>query len=292
MLARIIAETIFPFAILFRKIDLWMLGIEVKINKIGPGWMQGVAIHTMDLFWRPIRTTGLNCWTIGQVDKNGKSTRFNEKSKYFQAWLGCYIVKSNNHFGIEKGTLVRENGVSFHSFTKTNDASFSKGKRMSEKTNEIKIIDYNKLGIADQNTWLKLYMSPKAQTKMDYKTVKFIKKFKIASGHTCHLFLGEYITVSDNSNKTKTFRVNLTSRLNYKLFKGKKDFFNHTAFIPKYDDKTPFKPIRLKGYFGIVPFFDKNKHVVFYGCGTKKNFDKIKNEILSMIESSEIKTRF
>ena len=260
MLAGILAEIIYPFLVLLRKIDQWRLGIKVKINKIGPGWMQGLTTHTMDLFWFPIKVGGINHWTIGQVDKNGRSTRFDEKSKYFQAWLGYYLVKSNNHFGIEDG--------------------------------KIKIIDYNKLGIADQNTWLKLYMSPKAPTKMDYKTVKFIKKFKIASGQTCHLFLGEYITTSDNSNKVKSFRANLASRLNYKLFKGKKDFFDYTGFIPKYDDKTPFKKIRLKGYFGIVPFFDKNKHVIFYGCGTKKNFEKLKNEIISMIKTSEIKTKF
>ncbi len=262
MLTKILAEIVYPFSVLFRKIDQRMLGIKVKINKIGPGWMHGVVPHTMDFFWYPIHIRGTNCWTIGNIGKDGKSIRFDEKSKYFQAWFGYYIAKSNNHFGIKKGTK------------------------------EIKIIDYNKLGIADQNTWLKFYMNFESPTIMDYEKVKFVKKFKIASGHTCHLFLGEYVTTSDNSNKTKSFLVDLASRLYYKQFKGKKDFFNHTAFIPKYDDKTPFKSIRLKGYFGIVPFFDKQKHVIFYGCGTKKNFEKLKNEIISMIKSSEIKTRF
>ncbi|RLJ00065.1 MAG: hypothetical protein DRP06_02530 [Candidatus Aenigmatarchaeota archaeon] len=262
MLARIIAEIIFPFAILSRKIDLWRLGIKVKINKIGPGWMQGVVLHTMDLFWHPIGIQGVNCWTIGNVDKNGKSTRYDEESNYFQSWFGSYIIKSNNQFGIKKGTK------------------------------EIKILDYNKLSMVDQNNWLNMCLNPNSPTTLDYKTVKFIKKIKIASGHTCHLFSGEYVTTSDNSNKTKSLSMEIYSILNYKQFGGKKDFFKPEAFLPKYDDKTPFKPIRLKGYFGIVPFFDKQRHVVFYGCGIKKNFNKIKNEIISMIKSSEIKTRF
>ncbi len=265
MLARIIAEIIYPFAILSRNIDLLRLGIKVKVNKIGSGWMQGVVLHTMDLFWRPIGIKGVNCWTIGNVDKNGKSTRYDEKSKYFQSWFGTYIIKSSNQFGIKEG----------------------KG-----RSKEIKILDYNKLSMVDQNNWLNMCMNPKAPTTLDYKSVKFIKNFKIASGHTCHLFSGEYKTTSDNSNKTKSLSMELYSILNYKQFNGKKDFFKPKAFLPKYDNKTPFKPIQLKGYFGIIPFFDKHRHVVFYGCGTKKNFEKLKNEILSMIKSSEIETKF
>ncbi len=257
MLTRIIAGIISPFVSLSRYIDEKILGLDVKINKMEPGWMHGFVINSMDLLWRPMKLTGINYWTIGNINENNKSTRYDEKSRYFQAWFGFYLAKSKNHFGIENGN--------------------------------IKILDYNKMGIADQNNWLRLHMDPIASTVLDPNTVKFIKKFKIASGQTCYLFSGEYMTDSDNSNRVNNFVIDIFSRVVYKQFNGKKDFFNYTVFSPKYTENS-FKIIRLKGYFGIVPFFRKQKHVIFYGCGTKKNFDKLKEEILSMMKSAEIKT--
>ena len=259
MLTELLARIITPMVRMVSNVDIRILGLKVKIKKIEPGWMQGFVLNSMDWFWAPIRILGINCWTMGHLDKRGKSTRFDLKSRYFQAWFGYYLAKSGEHFGLKK--------------------------------EGIEILDYNKLGIADQSNWLRMYMDPIAPAAIDPNTVKFIRKFKIASGHVCHLFSGEYLTDSDTSDLAGNFYINLLSRIIYNLFDGRKDYFDHSAFIPKCNDQTPFRPIRLKGYFGVVPFFKKHAHVVFYGCGTKKNFDKIKKEIRTMIKSAEIEVK-
>ena len=257
MLSELFAGIATPIVRLVTRLDQKALGLKVKINKIEPGWMQGLVLNSMDLFWAPIRIIGINCWTMGHLDKTGISTRFDKKSKYFQAWFGYYIAKTDEEFGVE-------------------------GK-------DIKIFDYNKLAIADQSNWLRIYLDPIAPAALDPGTVKSLRKFKIASGHVCHLYSGEYLTDSDLSNKTENLFMKTFSKIIYNLFDGKKEKFDPRAFIPKGHNKISFRPIRLKGYLGIIPFPKKQRHVVFYGCGTKKNFNKIKKEIISMMKSAEIK---
>lgn len=255
--AELTARVLMPYAYITRYVDRRISGLNVKINCLEKGWMQGFVVHSMIFSdWELIGLIGINFWTIGHLNKDGHSTRFDENSPYYQAWFGCYAAESEKEFGLIDGKL--------------------------------NIFDYNEMGISDQNGWLRFYLHPTDSTKLDRNSVRFIKKIKLKSGHTCYLYQGEYDSFAENSDKANSFRVDVFARIIYKLYDGEKKNFTHKAFIPYFEDKKPFKPVKLKGYFGVVPFYEEKRHVVFYGCATKKNFPKIKKDIELMIACSEI----
>ena len=115
------------------------LGYRVSFN-LPKGWINGLMTFDMTSVWKKygIDAKGINYFSIGHI-KNNLSTRFVPNSKYYQAWLGGYLVK------------------------------FS-GKRNWD------IKEHFKLAKADQLNWLKLYGDPEPLAKVQHHETKLIKK--------------------------------------------------------------------------------------------------------------------
>lgn len=240
------------------------LGYRLKLNNLSLGWINGVVIFDMTPVWKKagMDATGVNYFTIGHIE-NGLSSRFNQNSPYYQAWLGGYIVK----------------------FPETRNWS---------------IDEHFKLGETDQKNWLSLCGDSDPVADVDYRHYKKIGRLKI--GHfSGDLFQGIIWSHSDVGKRKKisiypllmagmAYFINQSNshlKLNYKNFisRGTSGFLLES-----------FHSICLKGYVAIFEI-NKTTKAVLYGNGvvfTDKNgqrhdtFKKIGPEILELLKSVEI----
>ena len=152
------------------------MGATVLFSKIKKGWIKYPLKGPMDNIWKyRIKRKGMNYFIMGAPKSIFSSyvERFNPKSKFYQAWFGCY-------------TVLDEKGKAPYGFK--NDNPVWK--------------DFIKLAVEDQNAWLYTYGLKSPNTKITEQ----IKETKIIyfNGHKAFLSFWEGESRSDLNERGST----------------------------------------------------------------------------------------
>jgi hypothetical protein len=93
------------------------LGATIRFGKISTGWIRSPFKVPMDNIWREkIGRKGMNYFLLGAPRSILKTycARFDPKSKYYQAWFGCYTVldeQDGGRFGFVNGQPAWDNFI-------------------------------------------------------------------------------------------------------------------------------------------------------------------------------------
>jgi hypothetical protein len=222
-----------------------LLGFRLILNQDGNKWIDGTMIFDMTPVWKKygFDATGVNYFTIGKVS-NGISSRFDSNSRYYQAWLGGYIVR------------------------------FFKSRKWT-------IDDHFHLGEADQKNWLSIYGVKKPVADINFDKVIKHGTFNIGN-YKGTLYQGGGDSNTDVGNKTNKSYLSLLWAGGAYFFNKSNSKLNltHSAFIPNWKEKVlldSYQVIHLEGYVAIIEIDDKTKAILYAnGCSfTDKNGKKI-----------------
>jgi hypothetical protein len=82
------------------------IGAVPHFTVTAPGWMRYPLKIDGQRLWKQWHLRGMNYFKIARSGRHNWSERFNPASKLYQAWLGVYIVRDNEHvtrYGFERG---------------------------------------------------------------------------------------------------------------------------------------------------------------------------------------------
>lgn len=240
------------------------LGYKLVLNNLFPHWIDGTMIYDMSSVWKKANmdAIGVNYFTIGAV-KNGKSTRFDPMSPYYQSWLGGYIVRFANP---QKWTVE----------------------------------NHYKLADADQKNWLRIYGDKNQYVEIDYKNAKEVGDIKI-SGYSGKLYQGGIWSDTDVGAQSDNFILQILMKgFAYFMNKSNKKLsVKGENFIPKWIQNSlldSYQKIYLEGYCAIIEIDNLTKAVLYVNGAkyTDKNekiydtFKEQKQELRKIISSVEI----
>lgn len=240
------------------------LGYRLKLNNLSPGWINGVVIFDMTPVWKKagMDATGVNYFTIGHIE-NGLSSRFNQNSPYYQAWLSGYVVR------------------------------FAKPKKWT-------IEDHLSLGEADQKNWLSFCGDPDPVAEVDYRKFQKLGRLKTVDFEGA-LYKGIIWSHTDVGKRKRisTFPLIMVGMAYFFNQSNHKLKVTSDNLMPKWITDSlleSFQGVCLKGY-GVIVDITETIKAVLYGNGvifTDKNgkkhdtFEKIGPEILELFENIEI----
>ncbi len=239
------------------------LGFKLDFPTLSSSLIQGKVIYEMDDVWKKegLDAIGTNYFTFGAIE-NGKSSRFDPSSPYFQTWLGGYIVK------------------------------FSQKKSWQ-------INDHFRLAKADQDNWLRIYGNNRPQVNIDSKNIEELGPMEI-NGFKGALYRGNIFSDSDvDKGKINLYnRIKIAGLALYFNQSNRKLNINSNHLMPsKEHNLKSNQNIKLRGYIAILEITEAIKVVLYANAAIYKddqdidhdNFKLLDNELLQMIKSIEIK---
>lgn len=241
-----------------------LVGYKVEFKNIPDGWLKETVNVDMTFTWwkyglRGVQ--GLNYFTIGSII-DGLSTRFDPKSKYYQAWVGCYLVKL-------------------------------------DKPSEWNMNEVYKLALADQDNWLGMYGVQNPNAYVDEKNIRDEESITI-SGYKAHVQSGNIWSHSDVSTRQPTIINMLKLNAYAQLVRSANNDFDIEAqsLIPPFVEEkvkieTDHEKLLLSGIIAYVEITD-NVKALFYANGyidqkaNTNTFDQMRDEIYDMFKNARI----
>lgn len=202
------------------------VGYKLVFHDLPPDWIQGYAMVDLTFTWRvyglPIQ--GLNYFTVGAI-KNGVTTRYQEKSDLYQAWLGGYVFQSKKPLTWHADRYVR-------------------------------------LAEADQKGWLRQFGAE--DPRMDFSKLKKVQDMEIA-GKKATLFAWSGVTKSDvgpssHSILTQVMMDGMADMMNA-LTPGLK--VKGENFIPPPSHRLPYEELLISGYTILINIDSRTKAVLY-----------------------------
>jgi len=243
------------------------MGYAISYPDLSPHWINTHMIFDMSPVWRRygLHAKGVNYFTIGAVRK-GLSTRFDANSRYYQAWLGGYIVRF-------------------------------------PEPREWTLADHFELGVADQKNWLILYGDKEPRVAVQKSSVKPRGRITV-SGRKGKLYEGNIWSDTDVGDGRPPWFLPAMLQGGTAYYNRTYPGLHLSAgnFLPVWKDDNeplaPYQKILLKGYIGIVPL-DANTTALLYANGcefTDRNgkkadtFAKIAKELRTRMEQVRIQS--
>lgn len=236
------------------------IGCKLTFHHIPQNYIQAVISCEMTATWKRAGLDilkGQNYFTMGKVSEGG-SSRFSRTSQEFQSWLGGYTVK------LRPGL-------------------------------QWTVEDYCRLGVADQNSWLRWYGDPTPFTTID--GWHYEKLGTLQLGHYDGiLYEGGFTTHSDVGPNLDTVRFRFAAHSMAALFNLANPRLDITADVFKpLASGFPYEPIRGRVYLCIVDVKPDTK-VLLYANGINirdhgtrlDTFEGLKDEFIKTMLSCEI----
>jgi hypothetical protein len=219
------------------------------------GMAQDVAATYMTPYWSnaEFQARGVNYWTVGWPSKGmDSSSRFDPDSKFYQAWAGVYVARSDSfvHIGNSRSLPIQEIG---------------------------------QLAELDQKAWLASYGDPNPKAKVIQWTPS---KETSVDGRRAFVFYGEISSHSDVSEIGTKYSESMARSFRALQLDGSA---SKSFFTPKpraWEGKVSrFHELLLRGYFVIVPITDKGTVVCIYANGAR--FRKLDGTVKDTFDSLE-----
>ncbi|MEZ6256012.1 MAG: hypothetical protein R3B92_04555 [Patescibacteria group bacterium] len=240
------------------------IGYRINIP-IPKNWVEGVMMCDMTNTFNKhgLNVTATNYFTIGGV-QDGRSTRYDPSSPYYQAWLGGYMVKFFD------------------------DAKWS-------------IVDHGELARADQLSWLKTYQVNTPIADIDTSSVEHLETTKVGD-YEADIYKGIIHSCSDVGKRGHSFMFTpLMHGLAYIFNKNLPMSCKLTkkSVIPNWNEDSPidsFHNVTLTGYVSIVKISPFHRAVLYANGAayTDRNgkfhdtFPNIKDELLAALKGTQI----
>ncbi len=226
---------------------------DIKYRYLPESYSKIFLLLHMDLFWIKRGFLGYNKCLIPKLE-NGFSKRFNDKSIWFQSWIGTYHLTSFLNF---KGLAELE-----------------------------KVILLSNSALLDQNYWLLSYGVRKPLTQLNIKSLKKVSQESI-KGFNQVIYYGEMATQIDDSKYNK-FDIKLIHYFSSIVA----CIYNKVKINPNLLNKdrvnSSKRNINLFGYFSVIEL-PGNKYLLTYVCGDLEKRDKLNNELLKVISNLDIR---
>lgn len=204
------------------------LGYKLVFKDLPKDWINGYSMIDMTLTWHSygLPLSGLNYFTVGALE-DGLTTRYEEGSDLYQAWLGGYIFQSKKP-------------LHWHSD------------------------GYLKLAEADQKGWLRRFGAETPE--MDFGKLTKIEDMTIAD-KKASMYSWAGVTRSDvgtssHSLLTRVMMDGMADMMNT-LTPGLT--LSGENFIPETADRAPFEELLISGYMILVNI-DSRRKAVLYVC--------------------------
>ncbi len=218
------------------------IGYRLMLHAPASHWIPATMIFDMTPVWKRfgLNAKGVNYLTVGAV-KNGLSARYDAASRYYQAWLGGYIVRFTNP---KAWTL--ENHFA--------------------------------LGVADQKNWLELYGVRTPFVEVQKGSVRNRGPITV-SGYKGTLYEGNIWSNTDVGD-ARPWSLSPMMAGMAKIFEidNPKLKLSRSNFIPQWTNTQPlasFQNILLKGYIAIIPL-TPNTTALLYINSCKLSYNKSK----------------
>ncbi len=244
------------------------LGVVALPTRLPEGMAQGFVETLMTPHWKNGRfqASGVNYWSVGWI-ANGLecSSRFDPDSKFYQAWAGVYVARSDI-------------------FTRIGNLQ------------SLPIQEIGQLAELDQKAWLDSYGDPNPKAQVVRWTPT---KESVVDGRRAFVFYGEISSHSDVSEVGTNYSDLMVRGFRTMNAGGSlpSSFFIPAAKAWK-GKVSRFHDILLRGYFVVVPIAEKGTIVCIYANGarfrkldgtTKDTFEVLDAALQSYVSAVKIK---
>lgn len=234
------------------------IGYRIDFTHIPETWINGLVRFNMSPSWieNGIKAKGVNHWTIGSLDSDGVSSRYNRDAKQYQSWLGAYLVQF-------------------------------------EEERPFTLQDHFNLAVADQTNWLEDLGDPHPLIEMPAENVSKTEQVEISgypaklyhfSGGDSHSDVGSW---SNNSKSRYLMRASalLINNENPEIE------LSYKSLIPK-NIFSEYENVILKGYVCVIEL-DQDTYVVLYGNGVVRGgrdyFEELQADVLKAFRAVRVK---